>query len=86
MMEGHSQVGQNAVDMLYAVVSHEIRDITEVGMYKCKSGVGRCIGERVGVAVEPEQSSLASKRGENRRGVTAATECSVHVNSRFPDV
>ncbi len=89
MVERHSEVGQDAVDRLHAVVPQEIPQITEIAVHGRESGipgklpVGLGAFYRLAVLVETEQPSPRGRveQAQNSARMPPSAKGAVDINS-----
>ena len=80
MVTGDAQVGQQAVDMLHAIVAHPLFHISEVAPDEGESVVVDDIFLRIGILVETVEVTVRPQTAQNLAAVAAATERDVHID------
>ena len=81
MMERDPKVGENTVKVLNAVISHEISDEPEIGMYESEARIIGSVDFGVDVAVETIEMSIVVKFGEDGAGMAAAAKRDVGIDA-----
>ena len=91
MMKTDTEVCQQTVYLLHAIVVHKVAQVAEVAMHKLPPRV-LCQCVRLGIAVgiyvlvKREQTSRLPQLSHNRPRVSAATESNVHIGPRRVDM
>ena len=80
-MARHTEVGQQPVNLLDAVVAHPVLQIPEITSYKCEALVADNVPLCVLVLIEAVQTPPGAQPAEDLAAVSAAAEGHVYVNT-----
>ena len=80
-MARNSEVGQQPVNLLDAVVAHPVLQIPEITSYKCEALIADDVLLCILILVEAVQMSLCPQPTEDLTAVSAAAESHIYVNT-----
>lgn len=82
-METHTEVGQNTVNPLHSVITHEVRQKTEIGVDDREPVVGHGARHSLVVLVEGIEMSLRTQTLHNGTRMASAAVGCVDVNTTW---